>query len=64
MKRMKRHKVPDIAANVAYLVRWLGPGKVIGELTPEERLAGLKPEERLAGLKPEERLAGLKLEEG
>ncbi|MCS6862951.1 MAG: hypothetical protein NZT92_21815, partial [Abditibacteriales bacterium] len=54
MKMMKRIKAPDIAANVAYLVRWLGPEKVIGELTPEERLAGLKPEERLVGLKPEE----------
>jgi hypothetical protein len=63
MKMTKRTKAPDIAANVAYLVRWLGAEKVIGELTPEERLAGLKLEERLAGLKLEERLAGLKLEE-
>jgi len=63
MKMTKRAKAPDIAANVAYLVRWLGPEKVIGDLTPEERLAGLRPEERLAGLKPEERLAGLKPEE-
>ena len=54
MKMAKRTKAPDIAANVAYLVRWLGPEKVIGELTPEERLAGLKPEQILAGLEPEE----------
>lgn len=33
--------------------------KLLGMLTPEQRLRGLKPEERLAGLTPEEQLLAL-----